>query len=98
MLETDYRASRFCRVLGNPTAYQILKLLKKSARTPTQLSEKVGVTLKTISATLRNLRQINVVRYETQYKNKVYSLKDSSLLEILRYIEKYVDKMRVQKW
>jgi len=31
MLETHYRASRFCRVLGNPTAYEILKILAKSA-------------------------------------------------------------------
>ena len=98
MLETHYRASRFCRVLGNPTAYQILKLLKKSARTPTALSEKVGVSLKTISDTLRNLRQINLVRYETQNKNKVYFLKDALLPEVLSHIEKYVDKMRVQKW
>ena len=98
MLETDYRASRFCRVLGNPTAYRILKLLKESARTPTELSKKVGVTLKTISATLRNLRQINLVRYETQDKSKIYSLKDDSLLEVLHHVEKYVDNMRVQKW
>jgi predicted transcriptional regulator len=98
MLETHYRASRFCRVLGNPTAYQILTLLKKSARTPTELFEKVGVSLKTISDTLRNLRQINLVRYETQNKNKVYFLKDKLLPEVLFQIEKYVDKMRVQKW
>jgi DNA-binding transcriptional ArsR family regulator len=98
MLETDYRASRFCRVLGNPTAYQILKLLRKSARTPTELSETIGVTLKTISATLRNLRQINLVRYETEDKNKIYFLKDSLLPEVLQQIERYVDKMRVQKW
>jgi DNA-binding transcriptional ArsR family regulator len=98
MLETHYRASRFCRVLGNPTAYQILELLKKCARTPTELSEKVGVSLKTISATLRNLRQINLVRYETENKSKVYYLKDRLLPEVLLQIEKYVDKMRVKKW
>jgi DNA-binding transcriptional ArsR family regulator len=98
MLETHYRASRFCRVLGNPTAYQILTLLEKSAHTPTELSRKVGISLKTISDTLRNLRQINLVRYETQSKNKVYLLKDRLLPEVLSYIERYVDKMRVQKW
>jgi predicted transcriptional regulator len=98
MLETHYRASRFCRVLGNPTAYQILTLLKKSAHTPTDLSKKVGVSLKTISDTLRNLRQVNLVRYETQSKHKVYFLKDGFLPEVLLQIEKYIDKMRVQKW
>ncbi|UCD20166.1 MAG: winged helix-turn-helix transcriptional regulator [candidate division WOR-3 bacterium] len=98
MLETHYRASRFCRVLGNPTAYQILKSFVKSPRTPTELSKKLGLSLKTISSTLRNLRQINLVRYETQNKNKVYFLKDRQLPEVLRQIEKYVDRMRVQKW
>jgi DNA-binding transcriptional ArsR family regulator len=98
MRETDYRASRFCRVVGNPTAYQILKLLERSAHTPTELSEKVGVSLKTISSTLRHLRQVNLVRYETLNKNKVYFLKDEQLPNILFQIEKYVDKMRTQKW
>jgi len=98
MLETDYRASRFCRVLGNPTAYQILKLLVKSRMTPTELSKKIGLSLKTISDTLRNLRQVNLVRYETRDKNKIYFLKDESLIQILINIEQYVGKMRVKKW
>ena len=98
MLETHYRASRFCRVMGNPTAYQIISLLKKAALTPTELSEKIGVSLKTVSDTLRNLRQINLVRYETHSKNKVYFIKDNILPEVLLCIEKYVDKMRVKKW
>jgi DNA-binding transcriptional ArsR family regulator len=98
MLETDYRASRFCRVLGNPTAYQILKLLVKSRMTPTELSKKIGLSLKTISDTLRNLRQVNLVRYETRDKNKIYFLKDESLIQILTNIGEYVEKMRVKKW
>jgi DNA-binding transcriptional ArsR family regulator len=98
MLETHYRASRFCRVLGNPTAYQILKILKKSKKTPTELAEKIGLSLKTVSETLRNLRQVNIVRYETRAKNKLYFLKDVSLVQILVNIEKYVERMRVEKW
>jgi len=98
MPETDYRASRFCRVLGNPTAYQILKLLIKSRMTPTELSQQTGLSLKTISSTLRHLRQINVVRYETKNKNKIYFLKDELLPHVLSNIEKYVDKMRTAKW
>lgn len=98
MPETDYRASRFCRVLGNPTAYQILKILSKSNKTPTELTNEIGLTLKTISDTLRNLRQVDLVRYETRNKNKIYFLKDKSLTNALRTIENYVDKMRVKRW
>ena len=98
MLETNYRASRFCRVLGNPTAYEILKILAKSEKTPTELSKEIGLSLKTVSDTLRNLRQINLVRYTTEQNRKIYSLKDKSLTNALQYIEQYVEKMRVKKW
>jgi DNA-binding transcriptional ArsR family regulator len=98
MPETDYRASRFCRVLGNPTAYQILKILQRSKRTPTDLAHDIGLSVKTISDTLRHLRQVNMVRYDTHDKNKIYFLKDKSIMQILSNIEKYVNTMRVKKW
>ncbi len=98
MSETDYRASRFCRVLGNPTAYEILKLLIKSKKSPTELKNTIGLSLKTISETLRNLRQIDLVRYVTRGNAKIYFIKDRLLKNVLGYIEKYVDRMRVKKW
>jgi predicted transcriptional regulator len=98
MPETHYRASRFCRVLGNPTAYEILKVLSESEKTPTELSKTIGLSLKTVSETLRNLRQINLVRYTTEQNRKIYFLKDESLTNALLCIEQYVEKMRVKKW
>jgi DNA-binding transcriptional ArsR family regulator len=98
MSETHYRASRFCRVLGNPTAYEILKILAQSEKTPTELARNLGLSVKTISETLRNLRQINLVRYTTKENRKIYFLKDRLLLRVLMYIEKYVERMRVKKW
>ena len=98
MLETHYRASRFCRVLGNPTAYQVLHMLRKKGQTPTEMSSEIGLSLATVCDTLRHLRQINVVRYETQDKSKIYFLKDRSLPLVLSTIEKYVKKMRVIRW
>jgi len=85
-------------VLGNPTAYEILKILSKSKKTPTELSEDIGLSLKTISETLRNLRQINLVRYTTEQNWKIYFIKDKFLLNALQHIEQYVEKMRVKKW
>lgn len=41
MPEKDYRASRGARVLGNPTAYQIMKTLSLTKPlTPTELAKK----------------------------------------------------------
>ena len=98
MLETQYRASRLCRVLGNPTAYQIVVHLRRSNMTPTQLSKRIGLSLKTISSTLRHLRETNIVRYETEDKNKIYFLKDKSLIPVLDTIEQFVNTMRLKKW
>jgi DNA-binding transcriptional ArsR family regulator len=98
MLETQYRASRLCRVLGNPTAYQIVVQLRRSSMTPTQLSKRIGLSLKTISSTLRHLREVNIVRYETEDKNKIYFIKDTSLIHVLDTIEQFVDTMRFKKW
>ena len=98
MSETHYRASRFCRVLGNPTAYEILKILARSEKTPTDLAKDLGLSVKTVSETLRNLRQINLVRYTTRENRKMYFPKDRMLVLVLRYIEKYVERMRAKKW
>ncbi|MGB9721378.1 MAG: ArsR/SmtB family transcription factor [bacterium] len=98
MLETHYRASRFCRVLGNPTAYQILKILSRGKKTPSELANEIGLSRRTISDTLRNLRQVDLVRYDTVKKNKLYFLKDYLIKKILVVLEDYADRMRFRKW
>jgi DNA-binding transcriptional ArsR family regulator len=65
MPETMYRASRCCRILGNPTAYLILRALGKRRITPTEISRNSELNLSTVSRTLRHLRDIDMVRYET---------------------------------
>ena len=94
MPETMYRASRCCRMLGNPTAYLIVKCLGKSKKTPTRISEDLQVSLQTVSTTLRHLRLIDVVRYETNRNSKDYWLKDPAFLDILRSLETWIDNAR----
>jgi predicted transcriptional regulator len=99
MPETEYRASRFCRIMGNPTAYQIVRhLIKKERSSPTELVEAIGLSLQTICDTLRNLRNIDVVRYETINKRKVYFIKDGKIVDILDDIEVFVRRLRAKKW
>ena len=99
MSETEYRASRFCRIMGNPTAYQIVRYLVKHQRSyPTEIAEAVGLSLQTICDTLRNLRNVDVVRYETLNKNKVYFIKENKIIDILDGIEYFVQRLRVKKW
>ena len=97
MPETQYRASRMCRVLGNPTAYQIVRALGRSNKTPSELASAVGVSIPAVSITLRTLRNIDIVRYEQRAKRRVYWVKDSAVLRVLDDLEKYVERMREKR-
>jgi DNA-binding transcriptional ArsR family regulator len=97
MPETMYRASRYFRVLGNPTAYMILRCLEKGIMTPVELSEEMGKSLTTISMTLRNLRQIDMVRYRSNGKSKEYWIKDKGIIQMLDKAEYLVEKMRKKR-
>ncbi len=98
MLETDYRASRICRVLGNPTAYAIVKLLLQSRKTPSELAAEIGLSLPVISITLRTLRNIDLVRYETKGKEKIYFIKEWAVGDICRALERQVNRIRREAW
>lgn len=94
MPETEYRASRVCRVLGNPTAYAIIRRLGRTKKTPSELASDIGVSIQTVSLTLRTLRNIDIVRYEPRQKKRVYWVKDRTVLTILGSIEDFVEHMR----
>lgn len=94
MPETMYRASRYCRVLGNPTAYLILRCLGPERKTPSELSEQLGIGISTISITLRHLRQVDLVRYETQANSRQYWIKDDAVVKLLDAAEALAVKMR----
>lgn len=94
MPETMYRASRCCRVIGNPTAYLILRCLGSGRRTPSQISHQLRMSLPSISITLRELRNVDLVRYETRGSSREYWIKDPRVLEVLSVLEDFVGQMR----
>jgi len=96
--ETDYRASRICRVLGNPTAYQIIKLLSKQAKRPMELASELGVSIQTVSDALGKLRNIDLVRYEVKADGRKYWLKHRAIIKILMMLERLVQYIRFQTW
>lgn len=98
MDETAYRASRLCRVLGNPTAFQIVKALQGGRRrTPSELSAQIGVPQTTTSMTLRVLRLAEVVRYERQGRFSFYWLKYPATDKMIQALEDFVEHMRKKK-
>jgi len=98
MAETAYRASRVCRILGNPTAYQVIKLLLNRPKTPGELADEIGVSVTTISDVLRHLRNIDLVRYEVRTNERIYWIKDASVSTITKWLENFVRNMRYKQW
>lgn len=88
--EIHYRASRICRTLGNPTAYEMLHLLKKNRRTPQQLANLLGVSLPTVSQVLRALRDLDLVRYEVKWRTREYRIKLNALPMVMANLERLV--------
>lgn len=97
MPETMYRTSRCCRVLGNPTAYLILRCLGTRRMTPTEIARELEISLPAVSMTLRHMRQVDLVRYETNGHSKEYWVKDEHVLRLICELEKRVDAMREKR-
>ncbi len=94
MPETEYRTSRWFRVMGNPTAYRTVRLLAGRRLTPGDLAREMGRHATTVSEVLRNLRQVDLVRYEGVGRNKFYWLKSEKVSRVLAEMERLVEEMR----
>ena len=92
--EIYYRSSRICRVLGNPTAYEILKTLAKGERRPSEIAGEFKLTIPTISDALKSLRQLDLVRYETRVDGKAYFIKDKMIITIMSQLEILVKRIK----
>jgi DNA-binding transcriptional ArsR family regulator len=90
MPEKRYRASRICRVLGNPTAYEIMVLLSDKKRTPDELAGMLGVSIATISQVLRVLRNLDLVRYEIKWRQHLYWIKTEGINRVMQELERLV--------
>jgi len=88
--EHRYRASRICRTLGNPTAYEAVHLLARGKRTPAELAHLLGVSIPTVSHVLRALRDLDLVRYEVTWRKHTYWLKTSDMRKVMTELEKMI--------
>ena len=76
MEERWYRASRLCRLLGNPIGFQTLLLLEREGPLPPgEIARHVKRKLSTVSNTLAKLRVADLVRYDTKGGRPRYWLK-----------------------
>ncbi len=76
MEEAWYRASRLCRVLGNPVAFQVILLLDEEGPLPPgEIARRVRRAGSTVSQTLAKLRGAHLVRYDARGRRPRYWLK-----------------------
>lgn len=96
--EIHYRASRICRVLGNPTAYEVLHILKRGEKSPEELATIMGLSMPTISDVLRSLRQLDLIRYEVKWRRRVYWLKDDGVINVMATLENLVKRIKFREY
>ncbi len=76
MDEAWYRASRLCRLLGNPVGFQVILLLdEEGPLAPGEIARRVGRRVSTISETLAKFRGAELVRYDSRRGRARYWLK-----------------------
>ncbi len=88
--ERVYRASRFCKTLGNPKTFEIVKALRRiGPASPSALAAELERSYGTICVHLRHLREIDVVRCWKERKGNrtVYALSTPETGRILSAIE-----------
>lgn len=92
--ELRYRASRICRVLGNPTAYEILHILKTDKKSPEELARILGVSMPTVSQVLRALRDLDLVRYDVRWRRRLYWIKTEVVIAVMATLEQLIKRIK----
>jgi predicted transcriptional regulator len=59
------RTSQFCRILGNPLAYRIVRLLDGRRRRPSELAEALGTSATAVVNQLKHLKLAGIVRFHS---------------------------------
>lgn len=60
-----HRASRFCRLMGNPLAYGIVRLLGKRRLRPIELAARLGASATSVVNQLNHLKIAGLVRWHS---------------------------------
>jgi predicted transcriptional regulator len=59
------RGSQLCRILGNPIAYEIVRILGEGRRRPMELARELGVSASAVVNQLKHLKLAGVVHFES---------------------------------
>jgi len=82
--------------MGNPTAYEVLTLLGDKRMTPDELAASLGVSIATVSQVLRVLRNLDLVRYEVNWRQHLYWIKSGVVRRVMQDLERLVSVIETQ--
>jgi DNA-binding transcriptional ArsR family regulator len=94
------RTSQFCRILGNPLAYRIVRLLDGGRRRrPMELARLLEVSATSVVNQLKHLKIAGVVLYESHGTRRAgrrveYWLADPDLGRVMDSLERRVAALR----
>ncbi len=93
------RTSQFCRILGNPTAYRIVRLLDGNRRRPVELSRTLGVSPSAVVTHLKHLQLAGIVRSRSTARRRKgrqveYWLANPRIARILLELERILETLR----
>ncbi len=88
MKEKEKRIVSIFKILGSPTRFKIVKLLQKGEMCTSEIAENLGKDRSTISRHLKDMMNLDIVRYVTKDKNVFYRLKKDSVLNLIKSAEK----------
>lgn len=75
--------------LANPLRIDIISSLKTKDMAVSELGEELKVEQSKLSHALKNLRDCNIVNVEEKGKERIYSLNKSTILPMLKLIDKH---------
>ncbi len=92
------RASQFCRIIGNPLAYRIVRMLDGRSRRPMELARALGVSATAVVNQLKHLKIAGIVRYRSSGVRRggrkvEYWLADRSLARRVEQLERCVSRI-----
>lgn len=93
------RTSQFCRIIGNPLAYRIVRLLDGRKRRPMELARLLGVSPTAVVNQLKHLKIAGIVRYQSSGVRRAgrkveYWLTDRHLARCVDDLERCVTSIK----
>ena len=92
MREREYRAAVVLETLGEPTRFQIIRLLQNGPKAVIELARLTGRDAATVCQHLATLRHLHVVRYRNRGRYTFYELKQKRVPQILELAVKCAEE------